>query len=122
MRSTHLHKYAILLLVLMAAVLLYPGCSDESPVAPKKPASTKHDPPPQFSQLRFGMSFAEVVALVGQPTSTGGSGITIYIYDIEPDKKIRLGFANDLIYMYVDSDSKEMPINLLPEETDHVAE
>lgn len=49
-----------------------------------------------FTELEVGMSFSEVVRIVGQPTRDVGSGVYILMYDIVSGGSVVLEFGPDL--------------------------
>ncbi|KPK84030.1 MAG: hypothetical protein AMJ81_06725 [Phycisphaerae bacterium SM23_33] len=55
-----------------------------------------------FEKLHVGMSFAEVVKLVGHPTRDIGSGAYILVYDIESGGSVLLSFAGGLRLQRID--------------------
>jgi outer membrane protein assembly factor BamE (lipoprotein component of BamABCDE complex) len=70
----------------------------EEPEMEMKPCSLSN-----FSKVKIGMKYDEIIELLGKPTATEGSGITWYLYKIAEGWYIRLFFSNDdtLISMYI---------------------
>lgn len=88
--------------VLLAAALVAGGCERREGVGKSMgkdvypvPTGRAHDAA-GFEKLHVGMSFAEVVKLVGQPTRDVGSGAYLLEYDVKSGGSVLLDFGADL--------------------------
>ncbi len=54
----------------------------------------------RFTQIEPGMSFEDLNRLVGEPFGDIGSGIHIFVYPLQDDSNILVGFTDTVLYVH----------------------
>ncbi len=67
-----------------------------------------------FRQIEADMSFAEICALVGVPDRDIGSGLYVFVYDLDDGSVVVMGFASLSRVMYVNHVYEGGSESLLP--------
>lgn len=110
-------KYRFVLIVLCAllfCIMIVSSCGKQIPLYDEKKIDTYLEPNKKvlptredFSGVKEGMTFTEVVALVGRPQREIGSGAVIYEFDLSDGSTYAVYFITDQEHRYVVSSITE---------------
>jgi len=63
------------------------------------PATEKQEALDKFKALRKGMSYEEMITIVGEPNQDIGSGIHVYLYKLPDGTEVIVGVGEGLMYV-----------------------
>lgn len=63
------------------------------------PATEKQEALDKFRTLRKGMSYEEMISIVGEPDHDIGSGIHVYLYRLPDGTEVIVGVGEGLMYV-----------------------
>ncbi len=76
--------------VLLSVLLIFANCSDDG----NEPLTYK-----RFElHLKENMSYGQIVMRFGEPAGDIGSGIHIYVYNLDDDTKMYIGYTDHILY------------------------
>lgn len=62
-------------------------------------ATEKQEALDKFKTLRKGMSYEEIISIVGEPDQDIGSGLHVYLYNLADGTEVIVGVGDGLMYV-----------------------
>ena len=122
------HIEAVYLLTMAVLLCAAVGCRGQDPTPAVSPRPTRIPWHPKFAeymtqvcasttartidkyqQIQSGMSFEDICRIVGSPDQDVGSGLYIFVYELDDGSVVYMGFASLSTVMYVSHDTGNGP-------------